>query len=232
MTQLEKTFQDMEKKSISCLDSYRKIWVDNEVIADDVILLKNNDKELDEVVKLQNNTKTEGQVAQKNQDITVFGKTIYKLGRNLRHMANKTNNKVLFKIANYSEKKLISGEEAKIILRFKAILAAARENLGVLAKYKVTAAILDGYDEQLTNLEKIPSLINTSSGERKTATRTIKELNKEARTILKSLDDAIEGMINDDKFIEAWFEARKIKGRHRKGKKENGSGNVDAPPVK
>jgi hypothetical protein len=55
-----------------------------------------------------------------------------------------------------------------------------------------------------------------------TPTYSIKYLNNEARIILDRLDDAIEGMIDDDKIIDDWFEARKIKGHHVPVKKENG----------
>ncbi len=49
----------------------------------------------------------------------------------------------------------------------------------------------------------------------KSARRSIRELITEALTILDKLDDAFEGMIDDDAFIDGWFAVRKIKGRHK-----------------
>ena len=67
------------------------------------------------------------------------------------------------------------------------------------------------------------------TGNRKTATRSIKELNAEARNIFDQLDDAMEGIITDEKFIEGWFDARKIKGRHAYAKKTtNGTTHVNS----
>jgi hypothetical protein len=63
-------------------------------------------------------------------------------------------------------------------------------------------------------------------------TRSIKYLNNEARIILDRLDDAIEGMIDDDKIIDNWFDARKIKVRHLPGKKGEDNGGDDKTPVK
>jgi hypothetical protein len=39
-------------------------------------------------------------------------------------------------------------------------------------------------------------------------------------------------MINDEKFIDAWFDARKIKGRHYNSKKVKDSVKGDVAPVK
>jgi hypothetical protein len=58
----------------------------------------------------------------------------------------------------------------------------------------------------------------------KGAVRSIKVLIAEARKILSKLDDAFEGMIDDNDFIDGWFDIRKIKGR-RKAKPKNDDNN-------
>ncbi len=57
--------------------------------------------------------------------------------------------------------------------------------------------------------------IGVITNDHKSATRSIKDIISEARVQLDKLDDAFEGMLDDDDFIDGWFAVRKIKGRHK-----------------
>jgi hypothetical protein len=232
MNELEKTFQDMAESSVSCLDLYKSHWIDNLVIAPEVEELRKIVKELGEAAKVQGDTKTEGEVAQKSVDLSTLGKLIYKLACNLGHFADKTNNKVLSKIVSIPESKFTKGEEKKVFIRWEAVLSAGREYLPQMGNYGITAANLDNLDAQLAKLKDKPKMIDAASSERKSATRSIKSITNNARALLKSLDKAIKGMMSDEKFLAAWFDARKIKGRHYKGNKNKATANGDVPPVK
>ncbi len=232
MNRLEKTYQDMVKNSLSFLNDTEKVWTKIEVIREDVAELLKIDKEIDEAAKVQNDSTPEGKIAQKRQDMAALGKSFYRMGRNLCNLAKKTNNQVLLKAVDISESGFISGEEKELILRFRAVLAAARLYVTELVKYNVAASDLDALDTRLALIVSMPETISVANSQRKSATRTIKELNSEARIILDRLDDAIEGMINDDKYIENWFDVRKIKGRHVSSKKSNGNGAEGKQPLK
>jgi hypothetical protein len=222
MNHLEKTFMEMQNSCISVGNEYEAIFGKIQQIKDDFIALGKNGAELAEMIEKQSLNETEGHVTQKRADMAAMSKLVYKLGRKICHYAKLNNNQVLLSIVDISESKLLSGEENEIMLRFKSILAAGRDNLAILGPYEVTAASLDALDAQYAKLASLPKTINTVSATRKSATRGIKDLNNEARIILDRLDDAIEGMIDNDKIIDDWFEARKIKGRHVPVKKENG----------
>lgn len=215
---------DMQMSCISVGKRYEIEFNKYKLIKDDLDLLIKNKADLDETITNQAKNDTEGHVAQKKAEMSKMVKAVYKLGRNLCHYAKKNNNQVLLKIVDISESKMLSGEENEILQRIKSIIAAARENIGQLTPYSITVASLDALDTQYAKLASLPETINTVVANRKSATRSIKDLNSEARVILDRLDDAIEGMIADDKIIDAWFEARKIKGRRiRKDDDENGS---------
>jgi len=51
------------------------------------------------------------------------------------------------------------------------------------------------------------------TNDRKSATRSIKDLINEAHHLPDLSDDAFEGMLVDEAFISGWFSIRKIKGR-------------------
>lgn len=221
MNHLDKTFWDMEKSCISFMADNASAWDKNPIINDDVQALINNEKELGSAAQLQTETDTGGLVIQKKQDMQLLVKDVYRVSCSLSHLAKKTNDQVLLKAVDYSESGLISGEEREIFMRMGKLLSTAQTKLVELAAYAVTADQLNGYDERLKKLEELPGSISLQSGTRKSATRTIKELIIEARIILDRLDDALEAMITDEKFLDGWFDARKIRGRHRS--KSNGN---------
>jgi uncharacterized protein YoxC len=224
MNHQEKTFMDMQKSCISVGKEYEPVFNSHPLIKEDLDLLIRNAAELDETIDNQAKNDTEGHVAQKKAEMSKMVKAVYKLGRSLCHYAKKTNNQVLLKIVDISESKMLSGEENEILQRIKSIIAAARDNIGQLTPYSITVASLDALDAQYAKLASLPETINTVMANRKSATRSIKDLNSEARVILDRLDDAIEGMITDDKIINAWFDARKIKGRRIIERKEEENG--------
>ena len=56
--------------------------------------------------------------------------------------------------------------------------------------------------------------IGVITNDRKSARHSIETLTNQARTLLDKLDDGLEGLIDNDDFINGWFTVRKIKGRH------------------
>ncbi len=222
----------MIKKCIAFLNANTSVWKSYQVIHEDYDAIVKNEKELADTEKAQSDNQTEGHVAQKRQEILILGKAIYRLSCSLSHLAKKTNNQVLLKIVDVSESGYIAGDEKELMSKYKAVLEAARTNLKALAQYSITAAGLDLLDVQLKSLVALPETIGIVAGIRKSATRSIKELNTEARVIFDRLDDVLEAVITDEKFLEGWFDERKIKGRHRAAKKGNGSAPENVPPVK
>ena len=83
------------------------------------------------------------------------------------------------------------------------------------ADYGITPEELNNLTAELSDLEKMHPTIGMTTNDRKSAGRSIKELIAEARFLLDNQDDAFEGMIDDDAFIDGWFAVRKIKGRHK-----------------
>lgn len=227
MNHLDKTFWDMEKSCISFMVNNSSAWDKNPLISNDVNALIENEKELSDAALLQTETDTSGLVNQKKQDVQLLGKDIYRLSCSLSHLAKKTNDQVLLKTVDYSESRLMSGEERELFMRLGKLINTARTKLAELAAYGVTAEQLDGYEARLKKLEELPDSINLQSGTRKSASRTIKELIAEARILLDCLDDALEAMITDEKFLNDWFDARKIKGRRRVENNGNDSNNVE-----
>jgi hypothetical protein len=224
MNFLDKTFWDMEKTCISVVLQNKSIWTNFDLIKTDVENLIKNEKDLHDAAQAQTENETGGHVAQKHLEMQQVAEKCYKLGRNLCHLAKKSNNMVLLASVDITESAFFARDEKDTMILFNKMLEAGRANIKDLAVYNLTAANLDDLEARIKKLAAIPEIINTVSGNRKSATRNIKEIIAEARSILDLLDNAFEGIIEDEKFLEAWFDARKIKGRHSGSKKNNQNG--------
>jgi hypothetical protein len=211
----EKTFWNMEKKSISYLSKNESAWIARSVIAATVTLLIANANDLTLAIKAQKTNNTGGHVAQKNQTLKTFIHKIHKLGRKLSFYAKRNGDKVLQNDVDIPESDLLFVSEDGALLKCNTIISRGKEYLSMTSEYGVTAKDLDELTAELTRIEQMYPNISLIANERMSAGRSIKELISEARDLLDQLDDAFEGMIEDEDFKNGWFAIRKIKGRHK-----------------
>ena len=215
MDKKEKTFSEMLKESISYVRKNESVWMHFAVIAANFELLEVNDRELTLAFKMQDENNPGGYVDQKNQQLTVFLRKIYKLDRKLSFYAKKNGDKVLLNDVDVAESTLEQTPEKEALILCSTILKRGNEYLQKTAGYGITADELENLTTELAALEKMRPTIGLITNDRKSAGRSIKELIAEARILLDNQDDAFEGMIDDDAFIDGWFAVRKIKGRHK-----------------
>ncbi|NEW84715.1 MAG: hypothetical protein GZ094_20430 [Mariniphaga sp.] len=220
----EKTFGEMLKESVSYLHENENVWKNLAVIAANVAALDENEQELDHAFKAQDEHDPGGHVAQKNEQLSVFFRKIYKVGRKLSFYAKETGDKVLLNDADVHESTFVLLPEKEALIKCSTILKRGNEYLSKTAAYGITALELNNLTDELSALEKMKPKIGIIMNDRKSARRSIKEVIAEARLLLDKLDDAFEGMIDDDAFIDGWFAVRKIKGRHKPhGKNDKGT---------
>jgi hypothetical protein len=228
----EKTFGEMLKEVVSYLHKNKNVWINLAVIAAVVEALEGNEQELDLAFKAQDENDPGGHVAQKNDRLTVFFRKIYKLGRKLSFYAKEAGDKVLLNDVDVPESTFILLAEKEALIKCSSIIKRGKEYLDITAGYSITANELENLTTELSDLEKMRPTIGLITNERKSAKRSIKEVIAEARVLLDKLDDAFEGILDDDDvFIDGWFVVRKIKGRPKyngkgdKGQKGTGENN-------
>ena len=224
----EKTFWEMLKESVSYARKNEEKWMNLAVIAPNVELLEGNERELDLAFKAQDENDPSGYVDQKNQQLAAYFRKIYKLGRKLSFYAKETADRVLLNDVDVAESTFEQTPEKEALIKCSTILKRGNEYLPKTAGYGITAEELNNLTDELSALEKMRPTIGIITNERKSARRSIREVIAEARVLLDKLDDAFEGMVDDeDAFLEGWFAVRKIKGRHKpkdkgpKGSDEN-----------
>jgi len=212
----EKTFGEMLKEAISYLRKNESVWMNLAVIAANVAALEEDEQELDHAFKAQDENDPGGHVAQKNEQLTVFFRKVYKVGRKLSFYAKETGDKVLLNDADVPESTFVLLPEKEALIKCSTILKRGNEYLQKTAGYGITAEELNNLSDELSALEKMQPTIGIITNDRKSARRSIKEVIAGARVLLDKLDDAFEGMVDDeDAFLDGWFAVRKIKGRHK-----------------
>jgi len=210
-----KTFWEMEKESVSYALKNENVWMNLAVIAANVKRLEENEHKLNLAFKAQDENNPGGYVDQKNQQLTVFFRKIYKLECKLSFYAKDNGDQELLNDVSIPESKFDVLSEKKALIKCSTILKRGNEYLSKTADYGITADELENLTKELSDLEKMHPTIGLITNDRKSAGRSIKELIAEARLLLDKQDDAFEGMIDDDAFIDGWFAVRKIKGRHK-----------------
>ena len=220
MDKKEKTFSEMLKEAVSYVRKNKSVWMHLAVIAANVEVLEGSDRELSLAFKAQSENNPGGYVDQKNQQLIVFIRKIYKLDRKLSFYAKDTSDKVLLNDVDVAESTLEQTPEKETLILCSTILKRGIEYLPKTAGYGITADELEKLTTELSDLEKMRPTIGIITNDRKSAGRSIKELIAGARIQLDKLDDAFEGLIDDGAFLDGWFDVRKIKGRHKPNSKD------------
>jgi hypothetical protein len=223
MTLLEETFKDMQRVSISFLRTNESVWTDLVAIKANIILLEKNYKELEDSIAAQKANNTGGPVDQKSNMTEDMVARFYALDCQLSFYAKDKEDLVLLSDVNYSESTLEEMKEENQVTTFALILKRAKEYLPKLTDYNVKADELTELEDDFELWKKMPDVVDQTSNLHKSATRSIKTINRAARKIFNKLDDAFDGnFAGNTKFLEDWYEARKIKGRPIRKRKNNG----------
>ena len=213
MDYMEKTFWDMQKACLSFGRKNEQEWNKIGVINNIFLALEANEKELDNTVKAQDENDPSGHVAEKNQQMANLIKRMYKFDRKLTLYAQEKNNKVLLNDVDVTESTFANSSDSDVFIICSTILTRAKEYLSKLTDYNITAEEIEQLETVLEEVKRMPENISNVTTDRKNATRTIKELNADARTLFEKLDNAFEGFIENETFLKGWFDSRKIKGR-------------------
>ncbi len=203
----------MEKESISYLHKNENWWTKWAVLATTINKLEASENELDASFKVQDASNPGGQVARKNELIDTFYHRTYRLGRKLLLFAKVTGNQAVLNDVSFTESSLHKLSEKESLIKCHSILQLGNKYLDQTAEYGITSAELNALTSDLSELEALQPSIGMITNDRKSAVRSVKVLIKEGSFILDMLDDGLEGIIEDDNFLEGWFAIRKIKGR-------------------
>jgi hypothetical protein len=137
----------------------------------------------------------------------------FQLSLKLRSYAKVTQDHVLQEAVDYSYTALERGPQQLVLQRCQRIAQHARDHLPELAAYRVTEEEVTALEQLLSMTEPMTPARNVILGSRKTATGNIPELIGQARKQLDTLDDLVEGIIDDETFVSTYFNVRQVNER-------------------
>lgn len=207
MNNLEETFCDMEKNCISCAQENKGKWIYIPSIGDEFDALLSNAKALEVKLSEQKQALDGGYAAQKKIEMKYLTKLFCRLNQDLIQIAQKENNTELLKKIETPINEQLTEIENNTIIKFNTLLSIAHSNLKKLSNFGVSKESLDLLEAKL---EKIKELSENKCILKHSNRSSVIDIISEGRNILKRIDHIIESKVDDKKFVNEWFEARKI----------------------
>lgn len=213
MTLEERTYKEMQDSSIAYLKLHELLWTPKIRLKTNIDLLIDNQTELGLAVQAQSDNNTGGLVDKKNALTLQLNKKFFPFSRKLSFYAMDTGDLVLLDDVKFGKNEYKQSTLTDYLAQCATILKRGREYL-VKPDIEITELEITSLEKELKDVKEMPAAIQIVLNERKSATRSIKEINAESRTIFEKVDTGLEAFFSDnDEFIKGWFQVRKIKGR-------------------
>jgi hypothetical protein len=218
----------MFKKTYSVLDFFSTTIMKNEELQEDVTIFKSDYLELDSSITEYKKPIT-GTTEDKNNDEAEAVNIVWPIKSALLSLANKTSNKTLLNIVNFSKSQLKvktrEGLRKNVLIN---VLNEADKNAAELAKRNVSAEKLTAARAKINALDTAKSTQNTSETGKTALLKKIIDLSQKMSGELKNLiDPLMETMLEGSRdFYDQYFAARVIYdlgGGH-------GGGDDETPP--
>ncbi|TCJ14550.1 hypothetical protein EPD60_11235 [Flaviaesturariibacter flavus] len=145
----------------------------------------------------------------KNLALELCGDLTYVMGRRTFAWAMKNGRSSIAEAINFSETELSHGAEETLLNRFALVLKHAEENKRELAAYKVGDAAIEDLKRAIATFEILRGTRDEKQAHRIYSTALIEALGKKVRGVYVVLDAEVEGLIEDQQFIETYFIARR-----------------------
>jgi hypothetical protein len=214
-----KNFWKMLIDAIAFFDKNPTEWLEILVLKDNVEKLKAIEAEIALADSNQKKKDPSGYTTKKDTQLEVMLKLAYKLTCKIASYAINAGDQVLLSLVNFSSSQLEEGTEPEITARCQIIADKATEYLPKLTGFKVTADGIKKLTDAIDLYKKMPADRDLIKNERKTAVRSLNVLIPEARTLLKTIDINVDGLIDDETFIAEFHQIRAIFSRKLPSKK-------------
>lgn len=213
MKQMHKNFWNMLKDTVAFFYENLPIWTSIPVMKTNVEKLKATEAQLAEADKLQHEKNPQGVTSQKDIQFTKMTKAGYKLSCKLTSYALEINDQALLQLVNFTITQMEEGTENDVVTRCQIIADKAQLLLPKLADYKVTAAEIESFQEDIDLFKTMPPERNLVTNVRKAVVKSIPEIIDDARAILEKLDNNVDGFIDDETFVNEYHSIRMINSR-------------------
>jgi transcriptional regulator of heat shock response len=208
--------------------NYVGTWINIKIIASAREDVSKTIDEINAVSLKQTANNPVGHTEMKEQTRDMLESVLYRIALRVRSYARMMKDSVLKEKTHFSRSSLHVMRVNDLCLTANALVDACMEHLGNLAEYQVDQAMLDRLRELSDETKSLYVQRENITDERSEATERLQQLFSQLREQIKTLDDLVEGYIDDDVFVSTYFNARRIhdlRGRHSKNEEEDNDPN-------
>lgn len=213
MTRRQLNLLEMYQAVLSHLDKFSAVWNQLAPFTPVVESLKKTVAEMLAQSQLQAQYNPAGYTKRKDAYMLKIVEHAFQLSLKLRSYAKVSKNHVLQQAVDLSYSTLSRSPQQLVLQRCQRIAQHARDHLPELVVYQVIEEEVTMQEQLLKKTEQMTAARNVIMGSRKTATGNIPELVAQARKALDTLDDLVEGMIDDVTFVSTYFNVRQVNER-------------------
>ncbi|RYY95194.1 MAG: hypothetical protein EOO11_16345 [Chitinophagaceae bacterium] len=213
MNQDQRNFKASLDDVLTHFNSHRTSWADLPPVVDSVAALTNVQAEVKLSAIIQEGVTT-GDTGAKDMALRLSAAKAYTMSRRIYAWAAKNGKQGVLEAVDFSMTDLTQGAGETLLARHRAILQHATDNKVELAAYKVNDAALDELRMAIDTVEFLRGDRNEKVNHRIYSTARLDELFDKVRAHFKILDSEVEGLIEDKKFVDTYFIARRIDDRN------------------
>lgn len=223
MNQKETNYQEMVSRVLGHFELHTEAWHDEAPVAKRVERLQSIYKLLCEQSDNQRRSGSD-LFSAKDAALDQGAGIAALLATRLRSFASHTGDPLLLKQMEITDSELRYGAQDLRIGYMNDILEKAQEFSAPAAAFKVRATDINALRDALGRAGALRKQANDQRSHGTAATGRIPSLIEQARLELLGLDDDVQGMVEDEPFIDAYFVARRITDRRatRSGSEQPG----------
>jgi hypothetical protein len=211
MNKIQNNIYRMSTVTLNLIKEYREIVEPFFLISEQIEKIQALLKE----IKFHENGQAAGDTVAKTQTknelLAELVRRTYKLARKISGLAKLTNDNDLLYQVQFSPSEIADGSDLKTLNTVNKILQAAKSKEAILAQdYNMAEGEIDDLQAIASRVDSIldERLVSSSTG--KASTANLSEAFSELREVWSVMDDLIEGIIENEDFIETYENTRKI----------------------
>jgi hypothetical protein len=210
MNTIQSNILRMFKEVLSMLDSKENVWKNVALVATCVERLRSISNNIEAAATHQQSSNPTGYTAAKEQQRDKLEDQTHQAAVRLRCFATATQNIALRTAVRVPRAALGRKKNSELLTYSRVVADACEANLPALAEYRVDANLVAALRESIELTSQMFSHRDVVIDQRMGATGRLNSLVNDGRICLKSLDDLVEAMIDDDTFVTEYTNARRI----------------------